>query len=154
MSKVINKVEAFTLSEMLVVLLLTVIVVGLAFSVLGLVQGQMQHVQMGYEEKTAGNRLKQALWIDFNTYSNIDFSYQNQTITFRNGITGKTYGFHENYVLNVNDTLYTDFKIGKTFFLGTEVDNGEIDAIELVNEESVARTLFVFKRNTAADFMK
>ncbi|MEM9650388.1 MAG: prepilin-type N-terminal cleavage/methylation domain-containing protein, partial [Bacteroidota bacterium] len=63
--KGVKKLRAFTLSEMLVVLLLTVIVVGLAFSVLNLVQRQMSGIESNYARNTAFDQLKQSLWVDF-----------------------------------------------------------------------------------------
>ncbi len=153
MSRIAKKVNAFTLSEMLVVLLLTIIVVGLAFSVLGLVQGQMWDIQNNYEEKTNDNLLKQALWIDFNSNTNATFSSKQATLSFNNEIDGKVYRFYEGYVLRNDDTLRTDFKISKIFYKGVEVSEGFVDALELVKFDEVPKILFVHKKNTATDFM-
>ncbi|UII76200.1 prepilin-type N-terminal cleavage/methylation domain-containing protein [Flagellimonas sp. HMM57] len=153
MSKTFKKIKAFTLSEMLVVLLLTLIVVGLAFSVLGLVQGQMNDIQIGYEERAQDNLLQQALWIDFNSYSDIYFSPQDGTLSLTDEIEKKEYRFFKTYVLNEKDTIFTDFKINRAFFLGKEVNSGKVDALEFINEGEQLKTLFVYKRNTATDFM-
>ncbi|AWX43272.1 hypothetical protein HME9304_00259 [Flagellimonas maritima] len=151
MIKTFKKLEAFTLSEMLIVLILTIIVVGLAFSVLGLVQKQINGIQVNYEERTTDNLLRQALWIDFNLYSDIYFFQQERILTLTNEMDKKEYFFRNGYVLNKKDTLFTDFKISKIFLLGDEVGNGKLDAIELVNDAN--HTLFVYKRNAATDFM-
>ncbi len=153
MSRIAKKVNAFTLSEMLVVLLLTIIVVGLAFSVLGLVQGQMWDIQNNYEEKTNDNLLKQALWVDFNSNTNATFSSKQATLSFNNEIDGKVYRFYEGYVLRNDDTLRTDFKISKIFYKGVEVSEGFVDALELAKFDEVPKILFVHKKNTATDFM-
>ncbi len=153
MSRITKKVNAFTLSEMLVVLLLTIIVVGLAFSVLGLVQGQMWDIQNNYEEKTNDNLLKQALWVDFNSGTNATFSSKQATLSFNNEIDGKVYRFYEGYVLRNDDTLRTDFKISKIFYKGVEVSEGFVDALELVKFDEAPKILFVHKKNTATDFM-
>ncbi|MBS9464167.1 prepilin-type N-terminal cleavage/methylation domain-containing protein [Flagellimonas sp. 389] len=153
MSKTCKKIKAFTLSEMLVVLLLTLIVVGLAFSVLGLVQGQMNDIQISYEERAQDNLLQQALWIDFNSYSNIYFSSQEGALVLANEIEKKEYRFRKEYVVNENDTIFTDFKINKAFFWGKEVNSGKVDALEFINEGEQIKTLFVYKRNAATDFM-
>nr|WP_299214006.1 hypothetical protein [uncultured Allomuricauda sp.] len=153
MYRVSKKIAAFTLSEMLVVLLLTIIVVGLAFSVLGLVHGQMWDIQNNYEEKTADNLLQQALWVDFNSHNQIEFSSKVQALSFSNEVDGKAYKFYKGYILRDTDTLYTDFTIARVFYKGEEVSNGLIDALELTKFDEVPKTLFVHKKNTATDFM-
>ncbi|MGW9686749.1 PulJ/GspJ family protein [Flagellimonas sp. 2504JD1-5] len=150
-----KKVQAFTLSEMLVVLLLTIIVVGLAFSILGLVQKQMFGIQENYEDKTAGNLLRQALWVDFNSHPQITFSQKTGSIQLRNEMGERYYGFYKDYVTRDLDTFYTDYKLGKLYFEGEEVMGGVIDALELSTsgEEESNKRIFVYKKNTAADFM-
>ncbi|MGX1931299.1 PulJ/GspJ family protein [Flagellimonas sp. 2504JD4-2] len=150
-----KKVQAFTLSEMLVVLLLTIIVVGLAFSILGLVQKQMFGIQENYEHKTTGNLFRQALWVDFNSHSQIVFSQKTGAIQLSNEMGGRNYSFYEGYVTRDLDTFYTDFKLGKLYFEGDEVLDGPIDALELSTGEEVenSKRIFVYKKNTAADFM-
>ena len=63
-----TKIKAFTLSEMLVVLLLTAIVVGIAFSILSLVQRQMGGIQNTLEDGSRFRQLKQQAAIDINTF--------------------------------------------------------------------------------------
>lgn len=150
-----KKVQAFTLSEMLVVLLLTIIVVGLAFSILGLVQKQMFGIQENYEHKTTGSLLRQALWIDFNSNSQIVFSQRTGSIQLSNEMGGKYYSFYEDYIVRDLDTFYTNYKLGKRYFEGNEVFEGTIDALELSTggEKENNKRIFVYKKNTAADFM-
>lgn len=148
-----KKITALTLSEMLVVLLLTVIVVGLAFSVLGLVQRQMGDIQNNYEEKTVDNLLLQSLWVDFNTHDRIEFSSKTGVLSFTNEINQKIYNFDNGYVISGLDTLSMDFNVSRTFYMGEEVGDGFIDALELQRVNAVPKTLFVFKRNAATDFM-
>nr|WP_298793795.1 type II secretion system protein [uncultured Allomuricauda sp.] len=148
-----KKVHAFTLSEMLVVLLLTIIVVGLAFSILGLVQRQMFGIQENYEDKTTGNLLRQALWIDFNSHSQIMFSQKTGSMQLSNEMGERYYSFYEDYIIRDLDTFYTDYQLGKLYFEGDEVFGGSIDALELSKDEEDTKRIFVYKKNTAADFM-
>ena len=53
----IRKISAFTLNEMLVVLLVTTIVVSMGFAVLQLVQQQMGGIDRNYERNTELNLL-------------------------------------------------------------------------------------------------
>jgi len=64
-----NKIQAFTLSEIIVVLILTTIIVGLAFSVLTLVQKHMRSIQSNFYNTTELKKLETSLWLDFNRYS-------------------------------------------------------------------------------------
>ncbi|MEX0313717.1 MAG: type II secretion system protein J [Allomuricauda sp.] len=150
-----KKVKAFTLSEMLVVLLLTIIVVGLAFSILGLVQKQMFGIQENYEHKTAGNLLRQSMWVDFNLHSQVFFDQKTGSIELNNEMESRYYRFYDGYITRDLDTFYTDFKPGKLYFEGNEVFDGTIDALELLTdgEEENSKRIFVYKKNTAADFM-
>ncbi|WP_420603212.1 PulJ/GspJ family protein [Flagellimonas sp.] len=149
-----KKLKALTLSEMLVVLLLTIIVVGLAFSILGLVQKQMFGIRDNYEKRTTDNLLRHGLWVDFNSHSQIEFSQKNSSILVGDELRGKLYGFYEGYITRDLDTFYTDLKVGKLYFRGEEVAEGTIDALELSNgEKEDDKKIFVFKKNTAEDFM-
>jgi len=149
-----NRVKAFTLSEMLVVLLLTVIVVGLAFSILNLVQKQMNGIQEGYEIKTVNNQLKQGLWIDFNSHGQIQWDSKEQLLLMQNEIGQTSYRFYENFVLKGKDTLHTDIRVNALYFKGNLVDKGDVDALELVSSDQGNEMLFIFKNNAASDSMK
>ena len=140
---------------MLVVLLLTLIVVGLAFSVLDLVQKQMRGIQDHYAQKTTENRLRQALWIDFNTYSQIVCFPEKRIVSLTHELNRITYHFYQGYVLRDKDTFYTDFTLEKLYFQGEEVTGGTIDALELTpSRKKNGKTIFVYKVNTATDFMQ
>ncbi|WP_437398670.1 hypothetical protein [Flagellimonas lutimaris] len=149
-----DKIKAFTLSEMLVVLLLTVIVVGLAFAILNLVQKQMWGIQDVYGQKTVNNQLKQALWIDFNSHPQIYWVAQRGELKFESELENTSYQFAEGYVLREKDTFYTDLIIKDLYFNGNLVNEGAVDALELTTSiESFNADFFVFKRNAASNFM-
>ena len=59
-----KKLNSFTLSEMLVVLVITAIVVGLAFSVLSLVRKQVYRLQNDTDKRVQYDLLKNKLFID------------------------------------------------------------------------------------------
>lgn len=149
-----NKIKAFTLSEMLVVLLLTVIVVGLAFAILNLVQKQMWGIQEVYGQKTVNNQLKQSLWIDFNSHPQIHWAAQSGELKLENELETTTYQFYEGYILREKDTFYTDLIVKELYFNGNLVNEGAVDAMELTTSiESFNVNFFVFKRNAASNFM-
>ena len=148
-----RKLSAFTLSEMLVVLIITVIVVGLAFSILNLVQKQMSTIQDGFAENGDRNRLKHALWRDFGTYSRIYYQETSNQLICESPTEKVTYEFQQNLVVRALDS----FRIGKhtpaCFFLGKSQTSGEVDALEIRTFESGNNSLFVYKTNTAETYM-
>src|SRR6056297_3780700 len=99
MNDMTKKIKAFTLHEMLVVLLITALVVGMAYSVLRLVQIQMNGISSNYEQTTEVRLLKQILWIDFNQYDRIWCNAANREIFLSNEINEVTYQFQKELVL-------------------------------------------------------
>ncbi|WP_299517042.1 prepilin-type N-terminal cleavage/methylation domain-containing protein, partial [uncultured Flavobacterium sp.] len=62
----IKKVKSFTLSELIVVMIITVIVVGIAFSVLLLVKKQIKGIEKNYQKTTQLALFEEKFWRDFN----------------------------------------------------------------------------------------
>ncbi len=152
--KINRKIQAFTLSEMVVVLILTSIVVGLAFSVLLLVQKHMTSIQINFIQKTELNKLEQSLWIDFNRYSNITYDALEDEITFINAMDSINYQFHEQYIVKALDTFYIPIHNKTFFFNGNNIEIGPIDAIKLETSKIMQNQhLFVFKKNDATLFI-
>jgi len=100
-----GKVRAFAIQEMMVVLAITAIVVGMAFSVLRLVQNQMGNIGDIYEVKLEANKLRQSLWIDFNRYSYAFYDQKKAQLYFSNEIEEKVYTLTENRFATERDTI-------------------------------------------------
>jgi len=151
----IKKVKAYTLSEIIVVLLLTSIVAGIAFSVLNLVQKHMYSIQGNFKNKAVLRNLEQSLTIDFNTYPNVKYSLDKAQLTCFSEIDSVTYTFTSDSVLKDIDTFH--IAIGKKtfFFIGNEVSEGGVDAIKIDSiAEIPSHKMFVFKYNDANTFIK
>jgi len=149
-----KKIQAFTLSEMIVVLILTVIVVGLAFSVLSLVQKQMYAIQANFEKTSEINQLETALYIDFHKYPNISLSPLDNGIKLKSEIDSLSYQFFENKIIRAKDTFSVAIQKKWFFFNGEQAANGKVDAIKLeTSKETQNQNIFVFKQNAAAQFM-
>tara|TARA_Y100001933_G_C18993967_1_gene561721 strand:- start:1909 stop:2376 length:468 start_codon:yes stop_codon:yes gene_type:complete len=149
-----NKVKAFTLSEMLVVILITVIVVGLAFSILNLVQKQMRSVRENFDSKTEAYLLKQALWRDLNTFSRAYYLKHENMLACQNAQNQITYHFYDKFVIRDNiDTFNVTIKIKKPLFLGKPQSDGELDAIELILADTTRAPIMIYKINSTESFM-
>lgn len=147
------KVKAFTLSEMLVVLLLTIIVVGLAFTVLNLVQKQMGDIQIGFEGNSEKNRLKQVLWRDFRTYSRVYYNSDANQLICENPRERVSYEFQENHVIRALDSFNVNIKSTSGYFIGKNIVSGEVDALELELDDAKETSMLIYKINTAESFM-
>tara|TARA_Y100001001_G_scaffold158355_1_gene177746 strand:+ start:14171 stop:14641 length:471 start_codon:yes stop_codon:yes gene_type:complete len=144
-----TKLKAFTLSEMLVVLAITAIVVSLAFVILNLVTKQIQLISTNYINDTEVDKLENALWIDLNAYETVIYNEQNRILYFSNSNKRITYVFSDNYSLRNQDTLIQVDGLN-TYFLGAEHNTGIIDAIELsIGDEKI----FVSKITDASFYL-
>ncbi|MCF6318181.1 MAG: prepilin-type N-terminal cleavage/methylation domain-containing protein [Proteobacteria bacterium] len=149
-----KKIAAFTLSEMIVVLILTSIVVGLAFSVLTLVQKHMHTIQNNFKQNTELNKLEQSLWLDFNRYSKINYDALENELRFATEIDSITYTFNNQYIVKDIDTFHIQINSKTLFFDGNFTEKGIIDAIKLETSKTFQnQKLFVFKQNDATLFM-
>lgn len=143
-----TKIKSFTLSEMLVVLIITAIVVGMAFSVLTLVRKQVNILKLNSEEETEIELLKSKFFIDFNTFSEVNY-IGNRQIFFKNEIDSLFYEINDNIVIVNQDTLTTKLQSIKAFYKNKIVIQGRIDAIEVEIEKNkkTKESIFIFKMN-------
>ncbi len=149
-----SKVPAFTLSEMMVVLVITSIVVGMAFAVLQLVQQHMQGIQHNYGNHAQVNLLRQSLWMDLNRYNRVYFDENQQQLFFTNELGSHSYRFEESYVIRDLDTFHLKLAEKTFFFENKEVHHGGIDALLLQTEKGFGgQRLFLFKENSASTYL-
>lgn len=146
-----TKVKSFTLSELLVVMIITAIVVGLAFSVLNLVVKQIRTIEKNFQKNTELSLFEQHLWQDFNEHNTI--KYSDSKLIFLSDIDTVHYIFNEEYVLRNRDTIRTKLSIDNTYHLGRKVRSGYIDAISLSAKELPDYSIFVSSKSDASHFM-
>ncbi|WP_418639278.1 PulJ/GspJ family protein [Winogradskyella sp.] len=150
-----TKIRAFTLNEMVIVMIISTIVIGIAFTVLSLVQRHMWSIQQNFKLNTEFNRLEQALWIDTNNYSAIKYNKMEREIQFKTVLDSTTYHFKSDYVLRDRDTFHVQIEQKRFFFDGIKVSEGMVDAIQLnLSAKFKDQSIFVFKHNDAIQFIK
>jgi len=150
----VRKIKAFTISEMIVVLILTSIVVGLAFSVLNLVQKHMGSIQNNLQHQTEIRQLEQILWLDFNRYPKISYNDHAQTLSLANALDSTNYVFHGSFIVKGRDTFNLKMNAKTFYFDGGQISEGTIDALKLdVLQGQQHHNLFVFKTNDATIYM-
>ena len=149
-----HKIQAFTLSEMIVVIILTSIVVGMAFSVLTLVQRHMSSIQDNFNKNTELNKFEQTLWLDFNRFSKIEYDAINDKLIFISELDSTAYKFTKEYIIKDIDTFSISILNKSLFFDGNKTTNIQVDAIKIKTSKSYQnQQLFVFKQNDATQFM-
>lgn len=151
--KLNKKIKAFTLSEMIVVLILTSIVVGLAFMVLTLVQKHMTSIQKNINQSAELHKLESNLWLDFNRYTEI--SFHNESLYFSSELGSISYVFSNKYIVKGRDSFFIPIESKQFFFKGkaTKTTN-TIDAIKLETGKTFQnQEIFIFKQNDAATFV-
>lgn len=150
----LKKISAFTLNEMVVALVLTAIVVGLAFSILSLTQKQMLGIQQNYIKNDVLRQFEQALWVDFNKYHTAIYNDYTNELVLKNEIDSVNYSFKNGFVLKNLDTLKMALAERIFYLDGKQVSEGIIDAIEIItSKESQNPTVFVYKKKDAAYYM-
>ncbi|MDL2145176.1 prepilin-type N-terminal cleavage/methylation domain-containing protein [Flavobacterium tructae] len=149
-----GKLRSFTLSELLVVMIITAIVVGMAFSVLRLVQKQIHTIQSNFDKTTRLALFEQQLWQDFNEPHTIVFDDQNQILLMTSEIDTVMYSFKEKFAMRNRDTIKLKINPNKIFFKGKEVQSGLVDAISILAESELPDyQIFVSRKNDVTFFM-
>jgi hypothetical protein len=150
-----TKIKAYTLSEVLVVLLLTSILAGMAFSVLSMVQRQLFSIQKNIDVKANFKQLEQSLLITMNRHAKLKYNTSENTLYCYSEIDTVRYVFTKEYVKKSTDTFFVSNIHKKLFFEGKETNEGLIDAIKVdsVGGNSNLK-LFLFTHNDAKTYMK
>uniref|UniRef100_UPI00404B9039 PulJ/GspJ family protein n=1 Tax=Gelidibacter sp. TaxID=2018083 RepID=UPI00404B9039 len=152
--KLTSKIQAYTLSEMIVVLILTSIVVGMAFSVLTLVQKHMSSIQNNFNATTKFHLLEQSLTLDFNRFSDITYDSIDDVLIFSSEIETRTYTFTQEHIIKDRDTFPLTLTTKTFYFDGSPVGKGTVDAIKLETSKTFQnKQLFIYKHNAANTFM-
>ena len=145
-----TKTPSFTLPELLVVMIITAIVVGMAFSVLRLVQNQIHAIQTNFEKTSTLALFEQKLWQDFNDKNEIHFNEEVRSLLMESVMDS----FQENYILRNADTIKLKLQINKMFFNGKEVQGDTIDALSISGKAELPDyEIFVSKKNDLTLFM-
>lgn len=143
-----SKIKSFTLSELLVVMIITAIVVGIAFSVLRLVQKQIFTIQNNLEKKSNLSLFEQQICQDFNELHNIRFDASDKKLLLMSEMDTVTYTFEDTFSFRNADTIKLKLNIEKMYFEGKETKQDNVDALLIsANAELPDYTIFVSKKN-------
>ena len=149
-----KKLEAFTLTELLVTLAISTIVVGLAFVVMNLISRNIQVIQKNYSYSTEMSLLEQQITIDFNRYHSISYKAETNILHLKTPLDSITYDFQEHLILRNSDTLTSGNYQKELYFDGNKINSGLVDALKIsLTEDNTENSLFLYKQNDALQFM-
>ncbi len=141
-------IKAFTLTEVMVVLVISAIVAGLAFSVLGIVQSNMRSIEGNYRYQSEIQSLEVSLTIDFNKYTNATWNQEKEQLALFSPIAQKSYQIFSDSIISNADRFLLTVKSKIFYFEGEQVHSGRIDAVKLTFDKTTdVHRIFVFKRN-------
>lgn len=127
----IKKIKSFTLAELMVTMVVTTIVAGLALTVLTLFKGNLQLIENNYSQSTQKDLLEQQLTIDFNRYSQKIYNKQKEVLFLKNPLDSIFYKFSEKGLLRNLDTIYSGELQKRGYFKGKEIQEGTVDGLKV-----------------------
>ncbi len=146
------KIPAFTLTEMLLVLAISTVVAGLAFSIISLFGRNIQAIQNNYSATTEVRLFEEQLTIDFNRYNLVKVNAESQELIFKTPMDSVRYTWDAEMMKRGEDTLGIEPGSVRFFLLGKEVRQGTIDALKIEWEEGRS-PLFFYRKNDAFHYL-
>lgn len=152
--KLLRKIPAFTLTEMLVVLAISTIVVGLALSIISLFGKNVQLIQNNYSNSTRLNLFENQITLDFNQFHTIIYDPNDNSILLKTPLDSISYTFNENYIIRDLDTILNKKNTRTMYLLGDKIHEGRIDALKVeLGEDKVSTFIFIYKENDANHYL-
>jgi MFS superfamily sulfate permease-like transporter len=149
-----TNIKALTLNEMVIVMVISAIVIGMAFAVLRMVQQHMDSITKNFEYQTQCRLLEQALWIDISNNTYMIYDSVDEVLTLEQHQDTILYRFNEHYVLRNLDTISIGVTEIDLFFEAQSKEDGIVDAIKLTMFKPLRnKVLFVYKINDAAQYI-
>lgn len=148
-----KKVDSFTLSEMLVVLVVSSIVISITFLALSMVQKQVRIIRKNVNIKQELQFLERSLWGDFNSHK-VEYLDKQDQLLFTTSQGEIVYEFDDEYILKEQDTFLVKINDKRMYLDGQEVKSGVIDAIKLETFPIFGNTnVFIFKTKDASFYI-
>ena len=148
-----KKIPSFTLSEMMVVLVISAIVISLAITTLSLVQQQIRSISNNFEKNTEIRLLKRALIYDFNKYD-LKYDSKEKQLICTNPTDTIIYVFNLTHIIRNQDTLQISITKNTVYLDAQPLKEGIVDALKLTfSKEFQNREIFIFKQKDATYYM-
>ena len=148
-----NKLNAFTLSELLVVLVVSSIVISMTFLVLNMVRKQVVSIQENYQKKQEVRFFEARFSRDFNSH-NASYDPKKKSLKLTNTKDSIRYVFSDLFIIREKDTFPIEVAKIHLFLDGTTVREKTIDAIAIALSSRFAnQQLFIHQTKDAAYYI-
>lgn len=136
-------------------MIITTVVVALAFTVITLVQRHMLSIQNNFNHNTELNRLELALWVDFNKAGTVHYQTETKKLVFNQVLDTVSYSLGKGFISRDGDTLNLNVVEYKFYNKGLPVPSGQVDALEWEFSKKLPdQKLMIFKRSDALQYFK
>lgn len=153
--KLTKKIPAFTLTEMLVVLGITSIVAGLAFSIMSIFSRNIQLIQNNYNTSTVLQLLEQQLTVDINTFPTTLYDPIDGKLSLASPIDSVVYQIGTHLIIRQTDTIFKEELAYQMYYLGKPIEKGPLDALKIsFDSPSQNNFIFISRPNAADQFIK
>jgi prepilin-type N-terminal cleavage/methylation domain-containing protein len=149
----LQKIQAFTLGELLVVMVISSIVVTLSFLALENVQRQVRLINQTFDKQQKILKFERLLTNDlYAMEGSLDLT-KNQLI-FQRAMDTFRYTFQDKQIIRQEDTIALQVE-KKTFYLeGEKVTSGPFDAMELTFSDTYnGQGFFLYRKHDASYYM-
>lgn len=148
-----NKIEAFTLAEMIVVLVVSSIVIATGFLVLQMARQQIRVIQKNYYKKQEVSSFENILYRDFSSKT-AKYNPSKQLLILKSQKDSILYQFKEKYITRNKDTFEIEANKIITFLDGNKATNNSIDAIQISLSENFSNVkLFLQQTKDASHYI-
>lgn len=147
-----SKIKSFTLTEMVVVMILTAIVISISLLVLTVIQKELKSIQRNYKNTTEVKALEQILWKDFNN-AEVYYLKEKQELICVTPVCKVLYQFKDDFIIRNRDTLKLVIS-EKKVLLDMNEAIGVVDGIQLkFTKQFLNKELFIHKSKSASYYM-
>jgi len=153
MKKHTKKLKAFTIAELLVVLVISAIVISISMLTLNLIQKQLKTISSNYAQQTETRILERTLWQDFNRHR-LFFNNKQQRLECISAKDTVTYIFSANHTIRNTDTLKIPIYKTTVYLEGIVTITNQLDAIELqLSTKQTHKKIFIATTKDGAFYM-
>ena len=148
-----HKISAFTLGELLYVMVISSIVVTLSFLALDNVQRQIRSINTTFEKQQKILKLERLLTMDLYNMEG-SFDVVNNQLVFQNTKEAIGYQFKDSWIVRKEDSLELSVSLKKFYLEGEEVLSGQFDAMQLGFSDTYNQQgFFLYRKHDASYYM-
>lgn len=139
-----RKIKAYSLTELLIAMVIIVLVMGFAFFTLNYLQQKVRVYSNHLLAKLAYTTTERVIWQDIHQHSLAIVDQQQKQFLFSTPVETISYSFTEGSLSRNGQQLLETFYSLNFYFKGHEVKNGRFDAIEIELTPTMDKPSYLF----------